>query len=219
MKKIILVSAVALLSLGLNAQNIDLPTDYIRNTLDGKNERQQNVIGSPYQNENFKPGTVTIADKSFNTYIRYNGLNDVFEIKNQAGEINALVRRPDIKITFDGKLHKIESYIDGNDMSKQRYFAVLADGETKLLKNEGIEYKEAEQASSSYSQSKPASLVPYVKYYMKKGNEKAVEVSLRKKSVLKLINDKRAEDYVKKNKLKLKKEEEVVEVLNYYNTL
>lgn len=203
----------------MSAQNIELPTDYIRNTLDGKNDRQTNVTGSPYQNENFQPGTVTIADKSFDTYIRYNGLNDVFEIKNQMGDISALIRRPDIKITMDGKQHKIETYVDENDMSKQRYFVILAEGENMLLKNEGIEYKEAQQASSSYSQSKPASLVPYSKYYIKKGDGNAVEVSLRKKAILNVLDDDRAKDYVKDNKLKLKKEEEVVQLLNYLNAL
>ncbi|CAM4346674.1 hypothetical protein [Gillisia hiemivivida] len=219
MMKKILLSSLFLTAFTLSAQNIDLPTDYVRNTLDGKNDRQKNVVGSPYQNEDFQPGIVTIADKSFNTSIRYNALNDVFETKNQVGEITALIRRPDIKITMDGKQHKIQTYIDDNNMSKQRYFVILAEGETMLLKNEGIEFKEAQQASSSYSQSKPASLVPYTKYYLKRGDQKAVEVNLRKKSILKILDDKRAEKYVKENKLKLKNEEEVVRVLNHYNSL
>lgn len=218
MKKIML-SFQLLFAFALSAQNLDLPTDYIRNTLDGKNDTQLNVVGSPYQNENFQRGTVTIADKSFQTYIRYNGLKDVFEIKNEIGEVSALIRRPDIKITLDGKLHKIENYTDDNDMSKQRYFVVLTEGETKLLKNEGVEFKDAQPASSSYSQSKPASLVPYEKYYIKKGDEKAVEVSLRKKSILKAIDDERLSDYVKKKKLKLKEEEEVMQALTYYDSL
>ncbi len=218
MKKF-LFSSLFLSAFAVSAQNVDLPTDFIRNTLDGKNDRQTNVTGSPYHNENFQPGTVTIADKSFDTYVRYNGLEDVFEIKNQAGEISALIRRPDIKVTLDGKQHKIETFLDGNDMSKQRYFVILAEGENKFLKNEGIEYKEAQQASSSYSQSKPASLVPYTKYYIKKGDGKAEEIKLRKKSILNILDDDRAKNYVKENKLKLKKEEEVVQLMDYLNSI
>ncbi len=218
MKKILL-SSLFLSAFAMSAQNLDLPTDYIRNTLDGKNDSQLNVVGSPYLNENFQKGIVTIADKSFDSYIRYNGLKDIFEIQNQIGEISALMRRPDIKITLDGKLHKIENYLDENDMAKQRYFIILNEGETLFLKNEGIEFKDAEKASSSYSQSKPASLVPFEKYYIKKGDTQAIEVRLRKNSVLHAIDDERAENYVKENKLKLKNEEEVIQLVNYYNSL
>ncbi len=219
MIKKILLSSLFLSAFTVSAQNLDLPTDYIRNTLDGKNDRQTNVTGSPYQNENFLPGTVTIADKSFNTYIRYNALNDVFETKNETGEVTALLRRPDIKVTLEGKQHKIIKFMDDNEMTKQRYFVILAEGETMFLKNEGVEFREAQQASSSYSQSKPASLVPYTKYYIKKGDAPAVEVSLRKKSVLNILDDNQVEKYVKENKLKLKEEEEVIRVLNHFNSL
>lgn len=219
MKKMLSTIFISAFTLGVTAQSVDLPTDYVRNTLSGKNNVNEFAVGSVYLDENFQKGEVTIGDKTFDSYLRYNALNDIFETRNQLGEVNALMRRPDIKTSIDGKNFRIENFIDDNNMSKQRYFTILADGEKKFLKIEGVELQEAEKANTSYQADKPATLKPFEKHYIKIGEASAVEVRLRKKDILKELDDDRLEKYVKDNKMKLKDESEVIKLFTYYNSL
>lgn len=219
MKKLLNTMFISAFTFGMAAQNLDLPTDYIRNTLSGKNNVKEYAIGSVYLNEEFKKGEVTIGNKTFDAYLRYNALNDIFETRSQSGEIEALMRRPDIKITLNGKNYRIENFIDNNEMSKQRYFVILADEDNLFLKDEGVELQEAEKANTSYEADKPATLKPYEKYYIKKGDAPAVEVRLRKKDILRKLDEEKLEKYVKENKMKLKDESEVIQLFTYYNSL
>jgi hypothetical protein len=59
------------------------------------------------------------------------------------------------------------------------------------------------------------------KYYILNKDHKYVAVKLKEKVILKVLSDKTKElkKYIKKNSLKLKKEEDVVKTLEYYNTL
>lgn len=219
MKKLLSTLFISAFTFGVMAQNVDLPTDYIRNTLSGKNDITESAVGSIYLDEEFQSGEVTIGDKTFEAYLRYNALNDIFETKARSGEISALMRRPDIKISMNGKNYRMESFIDDNRMSKQRYFVVLAEGESLFLKDEGVEFQEAEKANSSYQSNKPATLKPYEKYYIKKGDAAAVEVRLRKKDILKELDEKRLEKYVRQNRMKLKNESEVIKLITYLDSI
>ncbi len=202
----------------VTAQNIELPTDYVRNTLSGKNNLPNNVTGSPYIDEEFKEGTITIGDKQFDTQVRHNGLNDTFEIKNKDGEITSLNRLPDLQVETNSGKFAVFTYNDENGNKNQRFFKILADnGNIKFLKLEGIEYKEGREAQNSYSRDVPPSLDPYEEYYLKEGNRPAEVVRLRKKHVLRYIDDKKASDYAKANDLKLKDPEEVIQLVNGYN--
>lgn len=197
----------------------DLPTDYIRNSLSGRNNLPDNVTGSVYFSESFKPGTVTMGDKTFNSYIRYNGLRDEFEIQDQVGEITSLLRREDMIVTLGDATYEIFSYKSDDGYDKKAYFKRLNDGPTKLLVKEDIILKEAVKATSTYAMDKPAALEPQIRYYLKTENAPAVEVRLRKKDLLRILDNDKVEDFVKENKLKLKDENEVVQTLEYYNAI
>ena len=92
----------------------------------------------------------------------------------------------------------------------------------KLREREEGEMKvfmEAVPASSSYSQDKPARFDDDITYYLAREGSPAKEIKLRKKDIEQLLDSKEALDFIKKNKLKLKSEEEVLQLLNHLNGL
>ena len=214
-KKTLLV--LLLFPLFLTSQNINLPTDYLRNTLSGKNNLPKNVTGSPYINENFKESTIIIQDKEFQSKVRYNGLNDTFEIKKENGEIKILNRVPSLKVKTQDGTYAMFKYFDDDNNKSQRFFKVLAENDNiKFIKIEGVEYNKGREAKNSYSQETPPSLKPFEEYYFIKNNIPAKKVRMRKKHILKYLDDDKAEEYVKTNNLKLKQQEEVIKlILNY----
>ena len=219
--KIFLCISMLFFSTGtiLTAQNIELPTDYVRNSLSSNNNISERFEGSPYPEESFQNGTIEIGDKEFESLVRYNGLTDAFEIKNQAGEIITLLRRPDISIDINDLTYEIIDYKDENNNRRQGYFQILNDGNILLLKKQGVNKIDAVKAANSYGRDRPARLEQYEEYFIKVKDSPAKEVRLKKKNILKEIDNKEVKSFVKKNKLKLKDEAEVIQTLEFADSL
>ncbi len=224
MKKTFLVAIPAAL-LGLNtlaqgAGRLDLPTVYVQNTVTGSNNMPTNVLGSPYLNEEFQIGTVTIkGSESYQTYVRYNAFNDEIEMRN-GNTTSAVMKRNYITVNLAGEVFSIHPY-DADGALKQGYFNALNKGSMQLLRRRTVELKEGSAASSSYSQDKPPKFELKQSYYLTKDGEKAKMVRLNKKGILNALSDRstKVNAFVKKNKLKLKSEVEVIKLLDYYNSL
>ena len=86
-----------------------------------------------------------------------------------------------------------------------------------MLKRIVREFKEGQPAVSSYSEDTPPRFDEEVSYYLIREGSPAEEIRLRKKDVLEFLSSKKAEAYVKENKLRLKSEGEVIEVLTQVN--
>jgi len=119
---------IASLSYG---QAVSLPTDYIRNEIQGNNNQLANVEGSPYDSKTFVNGTVISNKESFQSLLRYNAYSDGIEI--QEGEtVTELLKRKYISAEFNGKKYAIYQYISGNNTPKFGYLVALSSG--SLLK-------------------------------------------------------------------------------------
>jgi hypothetical protein len=204
------------------AQNIELPTDYINNTITGglNTGIPSNVQGSPYANEEFVLGKVFVNDdKPYNGILRYNAYTDGIEMKTEKGIIT-LLKRSYLKARIGAKLYLIESYTV-NGAIRKTYFVELSQGKARLLLKQGKKYVEARSASSSYTKDQPAKFEDERRYYIITEGNPAIEIRLKSKEVLQALPDHRKEmqAFVKSNKLKMKTEEEVIQVLNYYNSL
>jgi hypothetical protein len=204
------------------AQNITLPTEYMNTTTYGglNSNIPANVQGSPYVNEEFVIGKVFVRDDApYNGVLRYNAYSDGIEMKTAEGVIT-LLKRDYLKATIDGKLYLIENYKKDGAIRKA-YFVELNKGKARLLLRQAKKFVAARAASSSYSQDKPAKFEDEISYYIITEGNAAIETRLRVKDVLAALPDHQKElaAYVKKNKLKLKEEGEVIELLTYYNSL
>ena len=106
-------------------------------------------------------------------------------------------------------------------LEKNGYFKALNEGNAVLLRKREMNLREGQAATSSYSKDKPPRFELVESYYISMNKETAQPVKLNKKVVLGAFSDKSSEltSFVKKNKLKLKSEAEVLKLLGYYNGL
>ena len=92
----------------------------------------------------------------------------------------------------------------------------------KLLIKETVVFIDRKPAKTSYDKTKPAVLKRISdKYFIAIGSDAAVEFPKKKKKFPKLFPDKHKDilSFMKKNKIKTSKEEDLVELINYINTL
>jgi hypothetical protein len=187
-----------------------------------------NVIGTPYVVDEFMPGKIS-ADKDGKIYsLRYNAFNDVIELKKNADEIEALNRDlANVTITFinSNKSYQAYNYLDSDSNNDKRgYFVVASDATHKkpLLIKERIVFIDKQKAKSGYAKTKPAQYKRKSdEYYTLNKSGIAVELSTNKKDLANTFPEHSKEilDYIKSNKIKTSKTEDLIKLMDYINTL
>lgn len=204
----------------LNAQlKVDVPTEFYRNILrDG--DLPANVQGTPYFEEEFKPGKIYIKDSEpFSAMIRYDAYRDNLEMKD--GDKNtSLLKRDYITAAIANEKIKIFKYKTDSEDIREGYFYQLTDGNLKLLKRKRKIFKSEEKNSSTYKKDEPARLVDEVDFYLVSNDYPAQKIKLRKKNVLKALeleDGSEATKIVKQRKMKLSDENEVIQLIQLLN--
>lgn len=215
---LILVIGVALIPrLGAQVTSLELPTEYLNNsTSGGLNTIPSNIEGTPYLTEDFQNGRIYVENNTpYAARLRYNAYQDEIQVQNGEG-ITSLFKRESLWAELGVKTFKYFRYQTNSGIANG-YFVELNPGSTRLLKRCEKVFREAQEASSSYSQDKPARFDDVVSYYLLHNQNPAQKVRLRKNDILEILGSEEAEAYVKKKKLKLKSEEAVIELLYYLN--
>lgn len=201
------------------SQTLDLPSDYVRNTITGKLDVPENVEGSPYLTENFNPGKIITSKNTINAGVRYNIYQDEFQISNGNDEIIALRRNPDVKVILDEKHFSIQPYKIDNS-TKQGYFEELYSGKKiMVLKKYKSEYQEGKKAANSYASDSPARFTLEESYYIKLKDSPGQQIDLKKKDVIRFFDNEKIEDFIKDRNLKLKEESELINVAKFYDSI
>lgn len=206
--------------------------------LQGDRTRIFTVKGSPYLNEKFKKGTVINGTTKTEALLRYNLYYDSFQMLNGNSEKVFVLKAPSIKIALEGKTYVLDTYEvttkdkalyylpetfnkELNGKKIEGYFRILNEGETLLYLKTSKRVPKFSLPDHGYEQFSPTSLTKIDYYYIKRKNRPATRIKLSKKEVLYALNDKYNEvrTYIKKNKLKVKSEAEVIQILKYYDSL
>ncbi len=179
---------------------------------------------TPYTTEEYQEGTISIhGEIAFSAPIRYNATKDLIEFLDEDNVKRELLRRSYITATFEnGARYHVNSYWDEeHNTEKNGYFTSLNEGETQLLFRPK---KAIRMGKKKYGNTLIEVSVKYSDlsaFYLKKGEKPSKKVKLNKKTVLALLGDKRPalEYFIDKEKLNLRKEKDVVTLLDYYNSL
>lgn len=183
--------------------------------------------GSPYTSNDFQSTTLSYKDEVVgDIFYRFNSLNQEIEIKttNSKDEgVRALGRDKEIAIDIDGKPMKFKTFIDKTDRTTNGYLITLVDtGEYKLYKRYYATFQEGLKASNSFAKDVPAKFTQYIEYYVEREGANRVDyIKLKKGSVLNTVsNDKRnaVKNYIKDNELNLRKEVDLVQVIQFLNS-
>ncbi len=178
------------------------------------------IEGNPYYFEDFREGSVITKDaKKYNGVFRYDLYSDQIEFK--IDEDAYWIANPEL-VEYLKIDDRVFMFFDKDlvDSKKGYYYEILVMGECKLMKRKGVNLKPAEQAKP-YVDAKPATFVDrQPQYFIQIGIAHPQKIT-NKKSLLELLSDKESEisKFIKKNKISASNENELIDLVNYYNSL
>lgn len=185
------------------------------------------IEGSVYIQETFMPAKLSLLEgtKIFN--LKYNAYSDEFEIQNEGKKPGALNKNIDnllIVFVAGNKTYEAKNYIDEKGEAKRGYFVHANDSKSKhkLLIKEAIKFIEKKTSETGYDKARPAKFKRLKDtYFISIGDDPAVEFPKKKKDFSKSFPNKHKDimSFIKKNKIKTSKEDDLVKLINYINTL
>lgn len=185
------------------------------------------IRGSVYIQKIYMPARLSLMDGTKIFKLKYNAYNDEIEIENEGQEANALNKNIDnLIITFvgDDKTYEAIDYIDDEGNTSRGYFVHVNGANTKhqLLIKETIKFTDRKPAKTSYDKTKPAEFKRLSDtYFVTNGDNPAVEFPKKKKDLAKIFPDKydNISNFMKENRIKTSREEDLIRLMNYINTL
>lgn len=220
------IASSFLFSLTASAQNIQYSGEQNEITfsqvgMDPKvlKSKYDGVDGSPYLFEDWVNST--LIDKSGKVLkdapLMYDQVDGIFMFKRKSGHIFTFsndVLKVEMNNPKDLSLMTFESGFEkGNKTTESTFFRVFNKGEIQLL----AEVRKSIEESRNYMGVTTKSIQGITKYYISSGKKVPVEVKLDNKTVLAAISSSSAADFVKSNRLNLKKVEDIVTLLNHVN--
>ncbi len=183
--------------------------------------REVPIEGTPFVNPIYKEGeTIINGNSKTKALMRYNAYYDSIELLDENGVSRKLLRRKSIEANFDGKTYKIFNYSEAGKV-REAYFNPLNEGEIMLLFRPKKLFVQAEKPEDGYDKYDPPTYKDVSSYFIRTGDSPATKTKLSKKQILKHLNKNIAEvkKYMAMEKLDLKKESDVIKLIDYYNSL
>jgi hypothetical protein len=175
--------------------------------------------GSPFLNENFVKGEIYRSEnKSIDVPLRYNIFNDDIEFK-QNNIVYALPAEPKIKkVQFDGNTFIVEPIGKGNF----EFLFLLDSGKVVLMSKKKVALFQEKKRPSAFETKPPkAKFIREHDVFFYKIGEREIKKVSSLKSLIESLPDKQDDvnQFVKKEKISAKKEEGLVRLIKYYNSL
>lgn len=181
-----------------------------------------NASGSPYLNKEFAYGTISVGDKEIASILRYNIFFDEIEISkvvdpDDKTNIGGLLKDPSIKAKFDNRTFVYIS--SGNEGG---YVQILTTGKQfDLYMKSTVTYTPPYYSTNGYDTPRPGKFETTNAFYMVSKQNRFIPIPTKHKDLLKMISYKQAEvkKYLKDNRIKLSKENDVKKFMVFYNNL
>ena len=178
------------------------------------------INGSPYLDDEYISGAICFATMKYSVPLRYNAFRDQVEYK-QGG--NSMVVDPNgtVKRVVIGKSTLLPLLYESGGKSKYGYFTMLDSGKVCLFVKKKIVFVAAKKGVAVDGSDQPAE---YRKspdtFYFRIGDGQLQEVQ-NIKSLIASMPDKQEElaTFAKKEKISPRKEKELVQFVQYYNSL
>ena len=219
---IYLISLMSSAQVGINyAGGTSTKLDYTFLSQSTNNDDQ--IKGSKYLNDDFARGQISdFNDKIF--AIRYDIYNDQMEFQAGDGQIYVMNKNNVSReiVFLDSKTrYKLFDYISDEGNTKSVYFSILKSlGKYKILKKNRIIFIEAKESSTGYDAPHPATYKKTKnRHYIVFDNAPGVLIDTNKKKFSSLFKgqEKDVLNFIKKNKIKLSVDDDLIKVLNYLN--
>ena len=189
-------------------------------TLTVSHAQDASIKGTPYMNDTYEEGVIFLEKNKFKVPARYNAFKDLMEYQ-QGGRAMVLDPSPAVKrIRLQNATFVVEKFVlDGKP--KFGYLMLLDSGKAMLYSRKVVNYVPPKKGGNLDGTDQLAEFrkVPDI-FYVKIGNAELHEVR-NMKSLLAGFPDKQEEltRFAKKEKISPRKEDEVVKLVKYYNSL
>lgn len=170
------------------------------------------VIRSQYLNEDWEAGSLETVDSSLisDVFFRYNLTYERFEMR-------FIIDPNTVKRVYsNGKVY-IYTYFTEENKLDSGYFELLNEGETSLLVKYSI--KKIPGRIGAFGHDTYHKVM--TKYYIKFADSPAKEIKLRKNSIVASFPDNKdiITKYIRSKKLNLRFRKDIIQLLNYYDSL
>ncbi|WP_425235872.1 hypothetical protein [Ulvibacterium sp.] len=178
------------------------------------------VEGTVYMDKQFRKGYVLVNGyKNEELALRYDAYSDEIEYLDD-GKRMLFYKSDHTEVRIDSVVYRLVDYFDRGNV-KSGFFTPLNQGETVLyLRNtKTIFYKAPENGYESFV---PPKFMLKTSYYLKRKDRPAMSLNdLSKKEIFAALWEHYSDlrKYARENKLRMRTEEEVIQVLNYYDSL
>ena len=178
-----------------------------------------NIKGSPYDNPVFLPGNIYTSTGVVGTEIqlRYNIFADEIEIKDtKTNQVSSLIKSPEFFAKINNALYV---YVLGDNGG---YFRVLNEGKNyDLYKKSIVTYRDVVPKKDPYSREIPAQVTRVDTYYIVSKGGSFFELPNNKKKFIAIFKtgQKEIDDYMKKNKIDLKNENDMIKVMTFVDDI
>jgi len=176
------------------------------------------VAGTPYMNEEFQKSFIKVKDGTVyeDVMLRYNILDDEIEFLKSSGEVRAMNTRDMTQWAIIGR----DTIVTRKAVTQEYgHYVLLASGEVQLLLKKGKRFKEGKEPEGYQEATDPAYVDAADEFYLSfKGDDHALELP-KKKEAGEFFGAKGPEvaAYMKKEKLSLKKKDDLLNLVNFYN--
>jgi hypothetical protein len=189
-------------------------------TLTVSRAQDASIKGTPYMNDTYEEGVVFLEKNKFKVPARYNAFKDLMEYQ-QSGRAMVLDPSPTVKkVRLQNTTFVVEKLVlEGKP--KFGYLMLLDSGKAMLYSRKVVNYLPAKKGGNLDGTDQVAEFkrVPDI-LYVKVGTSELHEVK-NLKSLLAGFPDKQEEltRFAKREKISPRKEDEVVKLVKYYNSL
>jgi hypothetical protein len=178
------------------------------------------IEGSPFLDDNFVQGEVYVGSKRTAVPVRYNIFQDWVEYQ-QAGQTMVLEPSKTIEKVRIGDKTLVCEKFEFNGKSKYGYLTLVDTGKVTLLSKKVVKYIPVQKQQALDGSDKPAKYDRGPDVYFYRIDEGPLQEIGNLKSLISSFPDKQEElrQYAKKEKISVKKEGELIQLMRYYSTL
>jgi hypothetical protein len=216
----------------IRTQNLTRTAEFFNILRDKRDvdERGLPTVGSIYIDEEFKPCQVLYKDEVIGEFLyRHNAFNDEIEVRSMDlsdNKISSLliIRNVWVKDIASNKKFGVMTFLNDEDTLRNGYLYPVSDeGQYQLYYKNQVKFTEGSIPANSFNRPTPNRFSHFKRYFLKiDGKDVAFQLNKNKSSLLKHFpkeNRDQAKAFMKKNKISMKDEQDLVKLIDYMNQL
>ena len=183
------------------------------------------VKGSPYINEIFKKGTITIQNPNGKIVeerlMRFNAFTGEMEYLGPGGKERTLLKRENITVELEGIAYEVHPFREGREINRA-FFMKLNDGDKAVLYKKPVKnFRKAALPEHGYEDARDPKYFDASEYYLRVDGASMIPLTLNRKGLMNALDDHRADvkKYVNDQRLNLRLTDDALQVIAYYNRL